>query len=75
MAPDIVLTAGHCAETVAEVRWGIDFKDTVQKRTVARKHVHPRFQVVPPSIYYDWDVALLLLNEPFEGVRPPPNLT
>ena len=69
LAPDIVLTAAHCAEHVAEVRWGLDFKTTVQTRRVKRYVLHPSFEAIPPSMYFDWDVALLLLEEPFEGVR------
>jgi hypothetical protein len=68
LAPNVVLTAGHCAETVAEIRWGIDFKKTVQTRRVQRRVIHPKFAEIPPSIYFDWDVALLLLEEPFVKV-------
>ena len=65
VAPDVVLTAGHCAD-IDPVRVAVDtptYTDGGVRVAVA--------QVIP---YPDWknsyDVAVLVLAQPIEGVTP-----
>ena len=66
VAPDVVLTAGHCA--------GIDpvqvIADTTDYSTDAGVRVHVAHTHVYPSWQTTYDVAVLVLIEPIAGVAP-----
>lgn len=65
LAPDVVLTAAHCDSEGAMVVWGNSLRNVNGGRDT--RHVRIKTRVQHPSFVpetYDWDVAVVLLNEP-----------
>jgi len=66
LAPDVVLTAAHCSVAdTAEWGRGLEAQGrSFQRRAIVEKQIHPNFE----RSYYDWDIALFKLKEPFYDV-------
>jgi len=71
IAPDRLVTAGHCADHVEEGRSRVRFAGVPGRFTAVRVVAHPgfRFQAATPTEPVR-DLALVLLDRPVPGVVP-----
>lgn len=66
IAPDVVLTAGHCGASLGGVVVGTtDLRNGGQRIQIVRSIVHPDY-------YTTFDAALLILEKPVEDIAPRP---
>lgn len=74
IAPQIVLTAGHCLESINLKTTDVIFKrkdlrfQTGIRRAVVKKIIHQRFN----SKTNNYDLGLLYLNQPIKNIQPLP---
>ena len=70
IAPDVILTAGHCHGFFTQIRVNIyNIKselESYEEFTAERMHFHPQFD----ELWFRYDFLLLKLNKPVVGLEP-----
>jgi secreted trypsin-like serine protease len=77
IAPDVVLSAGHCANAVSvqaggRIFVGRDVKGAGQIVAVRKAIQHPDFRKVENGVLHQNDLMILMLAEPVTGAEPVP---